>query len=199
MSTTHTQAAPAAPEVKTKEQIAAEVKAAKEAAKATADKARAEAKAAAEAAKAEAKVKMEAAKAEAKAKSEAAKAEAQAKKDAEKTAAAEKRAAEAKAKAEAKSAEKTTKVAMPMSNGITRPRPEGACGRVWAIADELSKGLGQPVPISILAPKCKEVGLNDATVRTQYARWKTFNGVFGVVAKPVVVAPAANAEAAQAA
>ena len=108
---------------------------------------------------------------------------------------------EAKAAAKAEAASKAAelkavakvKVIQPQFNGVTRPRADGKCGRVWAIADSLSAGMGGPVPISLLQPACTEAGLNDATTRTQYARWKLFNGVFGVVAKPVaaVVAPVA--------
>lgn len=169
-----------------KEEAKAQAKAAKEQAKA-------EAKAAKEAAAAEAKAAKEAAKAEAKAAREAAKAEAKAAKEAEKAAKAEARAEAARLKAEAKAAKQAekVKVVMPSQNGVTRPRAEGACGKVWAIADEMSAALGQPVPISMLAPKCADAGLNDATTRTQYARWKQFNGVFGPVAKPAQ-AEAAN-------
>jgi hypothetical protein len=180
----------AAPVEKTAEQIEAENKAA---AKAAADAAKAEAKAqkeaakaAADAAKKEAKEKADAARAEAKkAKEEAAAAAKKAKEDAA--------AAAAKAKADAaaaKQAEKT-KVVMPSQNGITRPKADGACGKVWALADAESARLQQPVPISNLLTAARAAGLNDATTRTQYARWKTFNGVFGSVPKIVEVAPAA--------
>ena len=163
---------------------------AKAQAKAAKEQAKAEAKAAKEAAAAAAKAEKEAAKAAAAEAREAAKAEAKAKKEAEKQAKAEERAEAARKKAEekaAKAAEKV-KVVMPSQHGITRPRPDGACGKVWAIADAESARLGQPVPISMLAPLCKDAGLNDATTRTQYARWKQFNGVFGPVAKPAVAA-----------
>lgn len=174
---------------------------AKAEAKAKADAARAEAKAAKEAAAAQAKAAKELAKAEALKLKEAAKLELEAKKQAENAAKAEAKrlAAEEKAKAKAAQASEKVKVVMPSSNGITRPRPEGSCGKVWAIADAISQRIGQPVPISMLAPECAAAGLNDATTRTQYARWKQFNGVFGPVAKPAApaVAETAPVEAAQ--
>lgn len=166
---------------KTAEQIAAE----KLAAKAEADAKKAAAKAEADAKKAEAKKIAEAAKAEAKAKADAEKARVKAEKDA---AAAAK--AEEKAKAAAEAAAAKNKVVQPSQNGVTRPKADGACGKVWAIADAESARLQQPVTIAILIKATAAAGLNDATTRTQYARWKTFNGLFGAVAKPAE-APAA--------
>lgn len=149
--------------------------------------------------------------AHAKAEKDAAKAHAKAEKDVAKLAAKElvaqqkeativankeKKQAEVEAKAAAKAeaaiakaelkAESKVKVVQPQFNGVTRPRADGKCGRVWAIADSLSAGIGGPVSISVLQPACNAAGLNDATTRTQYARWKAFNGVVGVVAKPAV-------------
>ena len=166
---------------KTAEQIAAE----KAAAKATADAAKAEAKRVADEAKAAAKAIADEAKAKAKAEKEAAKKAA----DEAKAAAAAKK-AEEKAAAAAAAAATKTKVVLPQQNGVTRPRPDGACGKVWALADSESARLGQPVPISTLIVATQIAGLNDATTRTQYARWKTFNGVFGNVPK-LPEAPAA--------
>jgi hypothetical protein len=163
----------------------AQADAAKAEAKVKADAARAEAKAAKDAAAKAVKEAKEAAAVQAKAAKEAAAAEAKAKKDAEVAAKNEAKAAEAAAKAQAKAeaAATKTKVVMPSQNGITRPRPDGACGKVWAIADAISQRIGQAAPINLLAPECSAAGLNDATTRTQYARWKTFNGVFGAVPK----------------
>lgn len=181
---------------KSPEQVAAEAAAAKAQAAEAAKAAKAEAKAKADAAKAEAKAKTDAAKAEAKAKADEAKAAAKAeadKKAAEVKAAKEKAAADKAAEKAAKAAqaaEAKVKVTLPQQNGVTRPRPEGACGRVWALADTISARIGQPVPISMLLKETAAAGLNDATTKTQYARWKTFNGVFGQVAKPAEAAAA---------
>lgn len=163
----------------------------------------AQAAAAAAAAKVEAKAAAAAQKAADKAAAAAAKAAekeaAAAKKAADKAAADAAKAEAKKLKEEAaaqKAAEKAAKAKpqQPQNNGVTRPRPETACGKVWALADSLSAQLKQPVPISILAKATAAVNLNDATTRTQYARWKTYNGVTGIVPKPAV----AEAEAATA-
>lgn len=162
--------------------------AAKAAAKAEADAAKAAAKAAKEAAAAEAKAAKQAAAEQAKAAKQEAAAAAKAEKEAAAAAKAEEKAkaAAAKAAAKAEAAAAKQKVVMPTQYGVTRPRPDGSCGQVWAIADAMSAELGQPVPISLLLPKCAAAELNDATTRTQYARWKTFNGVFGAVPKIAV-------------
>lgn len=170
-------------EVQTAEQIAADAAAKKEAAAV----AKAEAKAISDAAKQAAKEAKAAAAAEAKAAKEAAAADAKAAKQAEADAKAAAKAEAAKVAAESK-AEAKVKVVQPQNNGVTRPRADGKCAQVWAIADSMSASMGAPVPISLLQPECAKAGLNDATCRTQYARWKTFNGVFGQVAKPAVAA-----------
>lgn len=159
--------------------------------------AKAEAKAQADAAKAQAKAEKEVAKAAAKAQADEAKAKVKAEKEAAAVVVKAQKEEAAKAKAEAKAAvaETKVKVVMPSKNGVTRPKPDGACGKVWELADQLSKELGQPVPIAQLSKATQAAGLNDATTRTQYARWKTFNSVFGPVAK-IVEAPAAEAVAA---
>lgn len=103
-----------------------------------------------------------------------------------KVAAAKKAAKEAE-KAEAKRLKDEAKAAnaMPNQNGITRPRPDTACGNAWALMDELSAKLGQPAPISIVLQGAEQRGLNYDTVKTQYARWKKFNGIEGRVAIPL--------------
>jgi hypothetical protein len=129
-------------------------------------------------------------------------AEVKAKKDA---AAAEKKAkkeAEAKAKAEAKEKEKAEKLAakeaakaaqkQPSQNDVTRPKPDTLCGKAWAIFDEISAKNGAPATIKEALEKAKGVVNAEATVRTQYARWRKFYGISGRVAAPAP-APAAPA------
>lgn len=101
--------------------------------------------------------------------------------------AAAKKAAKDAEKAEAKRLKDEQKAAnaMPNQNGITRPRPDTACGNAWALMDELSAKLAQPVPISIVLQGAEQRGLNYDTVKTQYARWKKFNGIEGRVAIPL--------------
>ena len=183
---------------KTQEQLDAELKAKQDA----------EAKAAAAAAAKEAeKAKKAAEKAEkaakAKAEKEAKAVEAKVKKEADKVAREAKK-AEEKAAKEAAKAEKdaaNASVKMPEQNGIRRPKPETETGKVWGLADSISASLGQPTPIANLLKAGQEQGLNDSTIRTQYARWRAFHGITGRVALPVVapVAPVVPAEGTQAA
>jgi len=155
------------------------------------------AKAAAAAAKAEKDAQVKAQKEAAKAAAAEAKAAAKAEKDAEKAkiaeakkAAAEQRAAEKAAKASEKQTK--VKVAQSSQNGVTRPKPDSKTGHVWAIADALSAAKGSPVAISELLPEAKKAGLNEATTKTQYARWKDFHGIYGQVPKAVAAAPVAS-------
>ena len=160
-----------AAEAAAKAQAAAQAKAEKDAAAKAAKEAKAAAAAEAKAAKQKAADEAKAAKAQADAAAKEAKAAAKAAAEAEKAKAAE--------------AKKTVK--QPQQHGVTRPRPDGACGKVWAIADYLSAQKQAPVAISELIVQTQAAGLNDATTRTQYARWKTFNGVFHAVPKPAAV------------
>lgn len=170
-------------ETKTPEQLAAEAAAA-----VTAKAAQVAAEKAAKiAAAAQAKAEKAAAAAKAKAEKEQAKADAKAKKDAE-------TAAKATAKAEADAKKETVK--MPEANGVRRPKPDGACGKVWAFADSLSAQLGQPVPIAQLSAAASAQGINDSTIRTQYALWRKFHGVTGRVTLPVPAAATLPAGAA---
>lgn len=167
---------------KTPEQLAAEAQAA--AAKKEADKKAAKDKKDAE------KAAAKAAKDAEKAKKDAEKAEAKAKKDQEV-------AAKAAAKTEAAAKKEASK--MPEQNGVRRPKPDGACGKVWALADELSSKLGQPVPIADLSKQASAAGINDSTIRTQYALWRKFHGITGRVVAPApapAAAPAAGGAAA---
>lgn len=174
-------------DVKSAEQIAAEALEAANAKKAAKEKAAAEKKDAADKAKA---AKAEAAEKAKVAKQEAAD-KAKAEKDAAAKAKAEAKAKEAEAKAAAAGAPKV-KVIMPSANGITRPKDGTKTASVWAIADSLSRAKGAAIAISELSPECAKAGLNDATTRTQYARWKQFNGVFGAVPKAAAPAPVAG-------
>lgn len=142
-------------------------------------------------AKAAKKAEAEAAKAEKKAASDAKK---KAKEDAKAETAAKREAAIAE-KAAAKAAKEANR--QPEQNGVRRPGPDGKCGKAWAVFDELSNKMGQPVPIAEALAESRTQGMNDANVRCEYARWKKFHGIVGRVSKPAV--EATPAEAAQAA
>lgn len=65
-------------------------------------------------------------------------------------------------------------------NGITRPADGTITGKVWAAADAISISQGG-TPATVAAVKAHPItaGINDHTVKTQYARWRQFNGVKG--------------------
>lgn len=101
-----------------------------------------------------------------------------------------------KAQADAEKAAKTqaaeqTKAAskLPEQNGITRPKPDSQTGKAWAIFDQVSNKNGAPASIGETLPMATAQGINEATCRTQYARWRKFNGVAGRVDAPKPVAP----------
>ncbi len=66
-------------------------------------------------------------------------------------------------------------------NGIPRPSYTTVTGRVWEIADEITKKLGRPAPRKDVLDKCAKEKLNPSTAATQYGRWRTFNGYTGRV------------------
>lgn len=131
----------------------------------------AEKAAAREAKKAQAQAEKEAKKAEREAHKAA---KLQAKEDA-KQAREDARAAKAQAKVDAKAAREANR--QPEQNGVRRPGAEGKCGRVWALADSMSTAQGQMVPVADLLAAGSAEGIGSATVRTQYAHWKKFNGL----------------------
>lgn len=149
-------------------------------------------KAAAEKKAAEAKAKKEAAdkaKADKKAAAEQAKKDAADKKEAEKQ-------AKIKAAEDAKKAKEDAK--QPEQNGIRRPDPNTQTGKVWTLADELSTKRGSPAAIADLLDVARKAGINDATTRTQYARWRKFYAVEGRVLSEADIQAAAAAEKAKA-
>lgn len=178
----------------TTEEAVARMNALKAEAKAKKAAEKAEAKAAADAKKAEEK----AAKAAVKAAADAAKAEAKAKKDAEKAANADAIAAK-KAEREAKKAEKAAAKAareankQPEVNGVRHPAPDTITGSVWDSSDSLRASLNRvPAIAEVMAAL---PGVAEATVRTQYAMWRKFNGISGRHTVPVAVPVEAPAQA----
>lgn len=124
-----------------------------------------------------------------------------ARKDAEKKAEQERKAEERAKKAAEREEEKARKKAereanrMPEQNGIRRPKPDTACGKVWAIADQLSSELKQPVPIKNLLEECAKHQMNENNVKAEYARWRKFFGIVGRVTLPKDDEPAEDASA----
>lgn len=85
---------------------------------------------------------------------------------------------EPKAKKEA--APKAPKVERVVQNDVTRPKDGSATGTVWEIADALSKQHKRPATRAEVFEANAARGnnaINEATVATQYQRWRVFNGV----------------------
>lgn len=137
--------------------------------------------------KAEADAKAAAKAAEKAAKKEAAdkaKADKKAEREASKQGAKDKRAADKQAKVDAKAKVKADKEAskQPEQNGVRRPKSDTICGKAWAVFDDLSAKSGAPATI---ADSIKNAGgIAEATVRTQYARWRKYHGITGRVEAP---------------
>lgn len=82
-------------------------------------------------------------------------------------------------------------------NGVVRPKPETACGRIWAEADNMSASVGGPVACADLIAKLTPQGYVEPTIRTQYARWRKFYNVTGRVVSANKAAEEAAKEAAK--
>lgn len=85
----------------------------------------------------------------------------------------------APAPAEKPKAEATPKDAR---NGVTMPRSASLCLMVWQTLDKL-RAEGKATPANALV-LLKDAGMAEATVRTQYARWRKFHGLVGAAPKP---------------
>lgn len=69
-------------------------------------------------------------------------------------------------------------------NGITRPGANTKCGLIFEVADKITAQTGMPATIAAVKASC--TGINDHTVKTQYARWRQFNGIVGRIVAPVI-------------
>ena len=80
--------------------------------------------------------------------------------------------------------EPVERVKQEQANGVTHPKKGTQVGRIWEIADSLSKlHLKNPqvaARADVLAASEKE-GINAATAATQYGRWRRFHGITGRV------------------
>jgi hypothetical protein len=107
-----------------------------------------------------------------------------------KTTTAAKPAAEHKAPKEPK-----VKVERITQNDVTRPKDGSVTGKVWDIADAISKKKGEPATRAEVMEQAEKDGINEATVATQFQRWRTF---FGVERKPAAPKPEKAPKAAKA-
>jgi len=103
----------------------------------------------------------------------------------------------AKQEQAAKTAEAKTEIVKDEKNGVVRPGPETATGRVWAIADTLNASSTEENPITRAAviKQAEAQGINVSTAATQYGRWRTYNGLAKETAKAVVPKAAKAAKA----
>lgn len=106
---------------------------------------------------------------------------------------ADKKAKREQDKADKKAAKEAAKLAnkLPEQNGIRRPKADTITGKLWGLFDKLSQDSGAPATIGD-AMKSAE-GTAEATVRTQYARWRKFHGITGRAAAPVKTEAAPSA------
>lgn len=81
---------------------------------------------------------------------------------------------------------KPARAAKLQNHGITRPAPDTKCGLIWKTADDLTTENQATATISALKLHKSLVGINDHTLKTQYARWRAYNGISGRVTLPVV-------------
>lgn len=94
--------------------------------------------------------------------------------------AAEGEAAAKPAKAEEKTAEpKVERERNEKANGVVRPAPDTKTGKVWSIADEMTKEQGTPAKRKDVLNESYAHGIAASTAATQYGRWRKFNGLEG--------------------
>ena len=76
------------------------------------------------------------------------------------------------------------KIERATANGITKPKDGSQTGKVWDIADAISAKKKAPADRAEVMEQAVAAGVNEATVATQYQRWRTFNGVQRTPAAP---------------
>ena len=66
-----------------------------------------------------------------------------------------------------------------VKNGITRPATTNKCGKIWDTADAISAQIHGIASFALLKSHPALTAFNMHTLKTQYARWRAFNGVHG--------------------
>jgi hypothetical protein len=74
---------------------------------------------------------------------------------------------------------------MPEQNGVRKPRENTHCARIWDIATQMSTEANSTVAVGDLIETAVNSGFNEATIKTQYARWRKFHGIEGRVESAV--------------
>lgn len=85
------------------------------------------------------------------------------------------------------------KMKQPEQNGITKPRDNSDCGKIWALANKLSSEKGGLVSKKELSASAEAVSFHPTTIGVQYYKWKTFHGITEK-AVDAPVAPVAQVE-----
>lgn len=78
---------------------------------------------------------------------------------------------------------KPAKADKKVQNGVTRPAENTLCSKIWSTADAISAATHSVCPIAALKEHEDMKAVNDHTVKTQYAKWRQFNGVVGRLPK----------------
>lgn len=94
-------------------------------------------------------------------------------------------------------AEVSTVVTMPEKNGVREPRPGTNSANIWQLATSMSEAQNETVAVGDLIEAAKELGYNEATVKTQYARWRKFHDITGRVESAISRAKKAEREEAK--
>lgn len=94
-------------------------------------------------------------------------------------------------------AEQKATIVKIQQNGITRPKAGTVVGGIWDFCDAKSAELGRPVKRGEAMEPLAKDGLNEATIATQYGRWRKFHGLQRT--EEVKAAESAEREAAKAA
>lgn len=80
-------------------------------------------------------------------------------------------------------AEKPAPVPKDERNGVTRPKAGTDTRRVWDKADELTAVKGSTASKEEVADALASLGMNKATVATQYSRWRKYHGLTGITVR----------------
>jgi hypothetical protein len=64
-------------------------------------------------------------------------------------------------------------------NGVKRPSTGTVCDQVWEMAQRLTDDKFTTATLGEVIKACEAKGINKFTARTQYARWRVFNGITG--------------------
>lgn len=73
----------------------------------------------------------------------------------------------------------------PKVNGVRKPADGSICGNVWLLIEAIGSALGQHAPVAYVLSEGLARGYDANTLKTQYARWKKYNGLDGEIKLPL--------------